>query len=155
MKKPIIFFGSILLIFGACLNAGEISFDDFHNLIKKDILPAGFTLNKSRTRDMRSSYRVQYDGDKSKMEMISFWLIRGKEEFSEMDKAGGPEIYTWQGRSVLYADGNKAGMAGIIVILKNKKGKLSISHRVFGGKFLGKSDLEKMFVKIGLENLEK
>ncbi|MGB6866091.1 MAG: hypothetical protein WBE11_10405 [Candidatus Aminicenantaceae bacterium] len=155
MKKIIIFLGSILLIFGVFLNAGEISFDDFRNLIKKDILPAGFTLNESRTSGSRFSYRVEYEGDKAKGEMISFSLYPGIEEFSEMDKAGDPESYNFKGRSALFADGNIEGMAGFSMILKNKKGKLEIHHRVFGSKFLSKADLEEIVIKIGLENLEK
>ena len=46
-------------------------------------------------------------------------------------------------------------MATFSLILKNKRGKLQISHRVFGGKFLDRAGFEKIIEKIGLDNLEK
>jgi len=155
MKRSIIFLMCILFVLGNFVSAGELSFEDFKKLATKDVVPEGFTLNKSRTFDMKSSFYVEFKGDEEKGEMISIALLLGTDKFSEMEKAGKPEFYGYKDHSALFSDGNKAGMAGFSLILKNKKGKLTISHRVFGGKFLGKADLEKMVDKIGLENLEK
>ena len=155
MKRLIIFLMCILFVLGSFVDAGELSFENFKKLLTKNIVPDRFTLNKSRTFGSKSMYQVEYSGDKDKMEMISFFLLLGVEEFSELDKAGNTESYNFKGRAALFVDGDKAGMAGFVMILKNKAGKLMINHRVFGGKFLGKADLEEMVNAIGLENLEK
>jgi hypothetical protein len=154
MKKSIIFLMCILFVLGSFVDAGEMSFESFKTLITKNVVLDGFILNKSRTFGSKSYFQVEYKGDEEKAEMISISLYPA-EKFSILDKAGKPESYNFKGRSALFADGDKAGMASFILILKNKKGKLSISHRVFGGKFLSKADLEKMVDKIGPENLEK
>ncbi len=145
----------MLFVLGSFVDAGELSFEDFKKLVTKDVVPNGFTLNKSRTFDMKSAFQVEFKGDEEKAEMISIFLFPGTDKFSMMDKAGKPDSYNFKDRPALFADGNKAGMASFTLILKNKKGKLAINHRVFGGKFLDKADLEKMVDKIGLENLEK
>jgi hypothetical protein len=156
MKKSTIFLVSMLIVLGSVVNAGELSFEDFKNLVTKNIVLDGFALDKSRTFDMKSSFRMEFKGDEEKMEMISIWLFPATIKFSQQDlKVGKPESYKYQGRSALYSDGNKAGMAGFKLLLNNNKGKLAISHRVFGGKFLGKADFEKIVEQIGLENLEK
>ncbi|MCK4943140.1 MAG: hypothetical protein KAS65_06160 [Candidatus Aminicenantes bacterium] len=155
MKRSIIFLMCILFILGSFVDAGELSFENFEKLITKNVVLAGFTLNKSRTFDMKSSFHVEFKGDEEKAEMIAITLFLKWDEFSKMDKLGKPELYKFKDRPALFSDGNKAGMASFSLILKNKKGKLTINHRVFGGKFLGKADLEKIVEKIGLKNLEK
>lgn len=146
----------IMVILGSMSYAGDMSFDHFKNLVtKKEVVPKGFTQNKSRTFDMKSVFHVEFKGDEKKMEMISISLFPKKNEFSELDKMRKPESYKYKDRPALYTDGEKAGMASFSLILKNKKGTLSINHRVFGGKFLGKADFEKLVEKIGLDNLEK
>ena len=155
MKKYLMFMVGFLFILGSFVNAEVLSFKDYKELITKNVTLKGFTLNKSRTSGRISWYRVEFKGDEEKMEMISISLYHGIEKFSGVDKAGKPEAYNFKGRPALFSDGNKAGMASFGLILKNKKGKLAISHRVFGGKFLNKADLEKIIEKIGLDNLEK
>lgn len=155
MKKSIIFLMCILFVLGSFVDAGEMPFEDFKKLIIKDVVPARFTLDKSMTSGSKFFYRVEFKGDQEKAEMISISLHSGIDKFNEMDKAGKPESYDFKDRSTLYADGNKVGMTTFSMILNNKKGKFSISHRVFGGKFLSRAELEKMVEKIGLENLEK
>jgi len=155
MKRSIIFLLSILFILGSFVDAGEMSFENFKTLITKNFFLDGFTLNKSRTFGSKSYFQVEYKGDEEKAEMISISLHQGIDKFNEMDKAGKPESYNFNGRPVLFSDGDKAGMASFSMILKNQKGKLTISHRIFGSKFLSKADLEKMVDKISLENLEK
>lgn len=156
MKKSLIFLICILFTLGSFVKAGELSFEDFKKLLTKDVLPNGFTLDKSRTSDTKSSFRVEFKGDEEKMEMISIWLFPTTVKFSQMDlNVGKPESYNYKDRPTLFIDGDKSGMASFKLLLKNNKGKLIIHHRVFGGKFLGKADFEKMVEKIGLENLEK
>ena len=156
MKKSTFLLICMLIALGSFVNAGELTFEDFKKLVTKNVIPDGFTLDKSRTFDMKSSFRMEFKGDEEKMEMISVWLFPTTVKFSQMDlKVGKPESYKYKDRPALFTDGNKAGMAGFKMLLNNNKGKLAISHRVFGGKFLGKADFEKMVEKIGLENLEK
>jgi hypothetical protein len=155
MKKSFVFMVVIMLAMGSIAASGELTYEEFKQLVK-EVVPDGFTLNKSRTSNMRSSFRVEFKGDEKKMEMISVWLFPTTTQFSQMDqKVGEPESYTFKDRPALFTDGDKAGMAGFKLLLNNKKGKLTISHRVFGGTFLKKADFEKMVEKIGLENLEK
>lgn len=156
MKRFTVVLAGIFFILGAMAHAGEISFEDFKALVTKDVVPSGFTLDTSRTSGNKYSFRVEYKGDESKMEMISISLQLGVEKFSQIDlKVGDPESYTYKDRPALYKDGEKVGMAGYSLILKNKRGKLVFSHRVFGGTFQKKADFEKMVDKIGLEKLEK
>lgn len=155
MKRSIAFFIIIIFALGSAIVAGELSFEDFKKLVIKDVVPDGFTQNKSRTFNMKSAFHVEFKGDEEKMEMISITLFPNKNEFSEMDKLRKPEPYKYKDRPALFSDGNKVGMGSFSLILKNKKGTLSINHRVFGGKFLDKAGFEKIVEKIGLENLEK
>lgn len=155
MKRSIIFLICVLFALGSFVDGGELSFKDFKKLVTNDVVPDGFTLDKSRIFDMKSMFHVEFKGDEEKAEMISISLFPGKDEFSTSDKLRKPESYNYKDRPALFSDGNKAGIAVFSLILKNKKGKLSIHHRVFGGKFLEKVELEKMAEKIGLEDLEK
>lgn len=156
MKRFTVLLVGIFFIMGTMVQAGEISFEDFKALVTRNVVPSGFTLNTSRTSGSKFSFRVEWKGNEEKMEMISISLFPGVDKFSEMSlKAGNPESYQYKNRPALYMDGEKAGMAGYNLILKGKKGKLSIHHRVFGGTFLKKADFEKMLEKIGLEKLEK
>jgi hypothetical protein len=155
MKKSLVFLVGILFILGGFAEAGELSFKEFKKLVTK-VVPDRFTLDKSRTSETKSSFRVEFKGDEQKMEMISIWLFPTTAKFSQMDlQVGKPESYTYKESPALFIDGDKAGMASFKLLLKNNKGKLTIHHRVFGGKFLGKADFEKMVEKIGLEKLEK
>ena len=154
MKKTIFFAVFILIFFSGIASAEEMTFERYKNLVTEDVMPDGFKLNKSRTMNMRSSFRVEFTGDESKMEMISIWLTLGKKMITEVEKMGKPELFKYKGREGMYRDGNKAGIGAYILILKNEKGKLLISHRVFGGKFLDKAGFEKIIENIGLDKLE-
>ena len=155
MKRLIVILVCILFALGGYVVAGELSYEDFKKLVTKDVAPDGFTLDESRVMNVRSMFHAEYKGDEQKAEMISISLYPGKVDFSEMDKLRKPEPYKYKDRPALYSDGNKAGIAVLTLILKNKAGKLSIHHRVFGGEFLDKAGLEKIAEKIGLENFEK
>jgi len=155
MKRVIIFLVGFMILCCVSVSAEEMTFDRFKKLVSVDVVPKGFTRDESRLMDMRSSFQAEFKGDESKMEKITIRLSLRKSELTQIDKLGDPELYKYKDRPALYKDGKKMGMAGFILILRNRKGKLTISHRVFGGKFLDKAGFEKIIEKIGLDNLEK
>ncbi len=153
MKKSIVFAAIIIFVAVFWLSADEF-FNAFKSSVQK-IVPAKFILNEGRSWGRNPSYRLEFNGDKDKMEILVFSLSKKATTFSEIDKAGNPESYTWEGRPAIFADGNKAGMGTLSVILKNNGGKFTISHRIFGGTFLTKAEMEGLLTRIGLEQFEK
>ena len=96
MKKQIYAACVALTVSAFCLFAADLSFDNFRDTIKNAV-PQGFILNTQRTSGNRFSYRVVFDGDRSKMETLSFNLIPGSEEFSEMSLSQDPERFEMMG----------------------------------------------------------
>lgn len=154
MKKFLVVTSMVVLLAASSLLIAEVSFDTLKSAVEK-VVPAKFTLNEGQCWDNRSTKKVAFDGDKSKMETLTFTFRPGVDKFSETDLRMKTESYTWQGRDAIFADGSKVGMGSLSIILKNKAGKFTISHRIFGGTFLTKAEMEDMLSKIGLEELEK
>jgi len=132
---------------------GADTFETLQNVIK-DAVPDGFTMNKGQTWNNRFAYKITYDKDSSGLNRMIFDLFPGKDAFSQMNLAFDHKRFTYQGREALFQDGTKTGMSAVIVILKNKAGRFSVTHRAIGGKAMTMDELEKLLSKVVLEKLE-
>ena len=75
MKKWTILIIGILMAFAGSVSAEGMTFETYKKLITEDVMPEGFKLNESRSMDLRTSFRLEFTGDESKMEMISISRI--------------------------------------------------------------------------------
>ena len=153
MKRHLISFLVIVLI-GTLGFLQADTFETFNKVVK-DAVPDGFTVNKGQTWNNRFTYKITYDKDPEGMNRLIFRFNPGKHEFSQVDLAFDHEKFTWQGRNALFTDGTKTGMSGMSVMLKNKAGGFSITHRAIGGKAMNRAELEKLLSSIALKEFEK
>lgn len=154
MMKKIIFSIFILMSLPVMIMSADLDFDSFCKVVGKGV-PDGFLFSKKNSQGNRFWFKGQYDKKGSKWEAIIFTLIPNSSSFSKMSKLGKPKSLKFGDRKALFADGAKTGMSTLIIILKNKTGRFSISHRTLGGKPSTLKDFKKMIQKIKLENLEK
>lgn len=154
MGKIIHFLLVSILVSGLLVQAGELTFDQMHDSVK-NCIPSGFTFDKGQSWDNRFMYKITYQGDESKGELLIFNLAPRTEGFSEIDLAGDTEEFKVDGRSALYKNGSKTGFSILSIILKNNSGKFQVSHRLFGGKIMDKTAFMEMLSKIDLAKLEK
>lgn len=136
---------------------GLLQADTFETLKKviKDAVPEGFAINKGQTWNNRLAYKITYDKDSTGMNSLIFSLNPNKNSFSAVDLAFDHKRFSWQGRDALFHDGAKTGLSSIKVLLKNKVGAFSITHRAIGGKALTQDELQKLLSTVTLEEFEK
>jgi hypothetical protein len=154
MKKTIAFFCAVILISGFNLSAGELTFDEYKEILS-NAAPEGFTLDESRSRGSKFNYTVVFIGDKSKMETLTFSFFPGKEDFTSADLAGDLERGEVQGRKAIFKEGSVSSPSSLVIILDEKAGRIEVKHRVFGKKPKTSSELAEVFSDILLEDLEK
>jgi hypothetical protein len=52
-------------------------------------------------------------------------------------------------------DASDTGLSSLVIILDNKKGRLTISHRVMGGKAKSLAEFQKLLEKINLDEWDR
>ncbi len=153
MKNVLIFLFilSISSVYGQ--EDGSESFNKLRDTIKPSV-PDGYIVNKGQTWDNRFAYKITYNENGSEEHSLIYEFIPDASSFSELDQAMATEEYTWQGRKAIYQDGSQTGMSSIVILLKNNKGKFTLSNMTLDLTAMDKAALKNLLSHVDLTNIE-